>query len=301
MIFLNNIFAESDRIKESIKKYGYAPEHNFWCYACEEESDLKAVFAESKDGSGLLTLEEENKKICYVFSSPVAPPSYRIEVIIEYLNFIFETKEVKKIGFELEQGLYENLIKALPDKFKARRIIDTLIWPVHDLKIFDEKLSGGEWKKLRKLNNKLYREHTIEIADAKTYGNKDALHNLIKECEEKRAAGDRAYFSSYHEFVEKNFEGTDEARIFIIDGKACGINAGWMIPNSNTFYGAIMLHNYSISGLGEALCLENLLFLKSHGYNQVNTGGGDKESVKFKNRFHPQYSYKTYYFYIVRK
>lgn len=300
MIFLNDIQAKSEPVKESIEKYGYAPEHNFWWYACQNEKDSKTVFAESKDGSGLLTIEEIGKKRCEVLSSPVAPDSRRVEVIIEYLNLVFESTEIKKVEFELETELYKNLIKALPDKFKARSINFTLTWPIYNLETFDDSLSGGLWKNLRKVKNKFYQNHSVEILDAKTYEDKEVLHALIDECKRRRKARDRAIFSPYHNFVEDNFEGADEARLFAVNGKVCGINAGWKIKNSDIFYGAIMLHDYSLPGLGETLYLENLIFLKSHGYRQVNMGGGDKDSMEFKDKFHPQSFYKTHYFCIIK-
>lgn len=74
-----------------------------------------------------------------------------------------------------------------------------------------------------------------------------------------------------------------------------------MIPNSNTFYGAIGLHNYSYVGLGDVLYLEDLSWLKSQGIREANMGGGESGLTAFKEKFHPKYSYKTHIFSIMRK
>jgi len=300
MIFSTNILSDKNRIEKIINKYGYAPEHNYDWYACQSDKGLDLTFAESNDGAALFTTEEGLQK-CSVFSSPIAPPSRRVEVIIEYLENIFKLKKVKKVELELETDLHKSLLQVLPNNFKARRINFTLTWPIYNLTTFDDSLSGGQWKKLRKLNNKFYRDHSIKILDAKTFEDKNSLHNLVDECKKNRVAKDRAYFESYHKFIENNFEGADEARIFIVDGKVCGINAGWKIINSNTFYSAIVLHNYSLQGLGEAIYIDNLIFLKNRGYQHLNIGGGHKEDLVFKNKFHPESFYKTHYFCIIKK
>src|SRR5574343_1746230 len=101
-----------------------------------------------------MTLEEIDKKICYIFSSPLSLPSKRADVIVEYLKFIFREKNIEKVGLEIEDDLYIQLIKILPKEFKARKINFTLTWPIYDLNSFDDSLSGGQWKKLRKIRNK---------------------------------------------------------------------------------------------------------------------------------------------------
>ena len=108
MIFYEDTLSEQLRIETAIKKYGYAPEHNFWWYQCQAEEGSKNIFAESKDGSGLFNIEEKNKKGCTVFSSPIAGPANRIPVIIEYLTSIFQSGKIEKVTLELEDELYKN-------------------------------------------------------------------------------------------------------------------------------------------------------------------------------------------------
>ncbi len=301
MIFYEDTLSEQPRIEKAIKKYGYAPEHNFWWYQAQTEKKTKNVFAECKDGSGLLTIEERDKKRCYIFSSPIAPPQRRVAAILEYLNCIFQSKNIEKVVFELESELYKELISSLPQNIKARKINYTLTWPVYNLKNFDEKLSGNKWKALRKTKNKFYHQHSVEVVNAKKLNDKKSLIYIINEWKKKRGGHDRAHFFPYNNFIEKNLKGVDEARVVIIDERVCGINAGWLIPNSNRFYGAIGIHDYSLPRLGDVLYLEDLTWLKAKGYKEADMGGGEKALTDFKNKFHPELFYKTHVFSVIKK
>lgn len=153
---------------------------------------------------------------------------------------------------------------------------------------------------MRKTKNKFYKNHSVALLDAKEYEDKKSLHSIVDEWRKKRGGNDRAHLFPYHNFIDLNFKGATEARVFTVDGKACGINAGWMIPNSNIFYGALGIHNYSLPGLGDVLYLEDLDWLKNHGYEEANMGGGESELTNFKNKFRPKSFYKTHIFSVVK-
>ena len=299
MIFFEDTLSERQRIEEAIKKYGYASEHNFWWYQCQANKESKNIFAEYEDGTGLLTIKKKDKYI--IFSSPLAPESRRVPVIIEYLNCVFQSQKIKKVTFEIENELYKKLIKALPATLKARKINYSLTCPVYNLENFEPDLPGNRWKTLRKEKNKFYRNHSVLISDAKTYKDKGALHYIINEWRKKRSGHDRTHLSPYHNFINENFKGSTEARILIVDEKTCGINAGWMIPNSNRFYGSLGIHDYSISGLGDILYLEDLTWLKTKGYKEADMGGGETALTNFKNKFRPESFYRTYIFSVVKQ
>jgi hypothetical protein len=256
---------------------------------------------EFDNGEGLLTIEERDKKRITVFSSPIASPSRRAKIIIEYLEKIFELLEIEKVIFELESFLYKEVLGGLPKNLKARAINYTLTWPVYNLKNLDASLAGGHWKTLRKAKNKFYENYLVSVADAKTYQDKESLRLIINEWRKKRGGSDRSHFSAYNNFIEGDFRGADEARVFIVNNKAVGINAGWLIPNSNRFYGALGIHNYSLPDLGDVLYLEDLLWLKEHGYKEADMGGGEGALTSFKSKFYPESFYKTNIFSVVKK
>jgi len=300
MLFFEDTSAEEQRIKETIKKYGDMPEHNFPWYQCQAEKKYHNVFVQRKNGMGILTIEEEGKKESTVFSSPLAPCKLRAEFLCEYITYVFCSGRIIKVFMELEDELYKEFIKNLQAGTKARRVNYTLTWPIYDLGLFDSSLCGNKWKSLRKTKNKFYQNHIVTISDAKKYNDKKSLHLIIDEWRKARKAHDRAYFIPYHTFIDKNFEGASEARVFAVDGRACGINAGWLIPNSNRFYGAMGIHDYSLPGLGDVLYLEDLSWLKAKGYKEADMGGGEKALTEFKTKFHPKSFYKTRTFSVIK-
>lgn len=124
---------------------------------------------------------------------------------------------------------------------------------------------------------------------------------MVFDWKKARTAGDKAYYEEYINIIDGNFKGTDTARIFVVDGKPAGMNAGWMIPNSERFYGAIGLHDYSWPELGDMLYLEDLEYLKSHGYGEVDMAGSWHGLLDFKKKFLPESYYKTHVFCVAKK
>lgn len=301
MKFFENTLAEQPRIEEAIKRYGYAPEHNFWWYQFQPDEDSKNVFVEFDKGAGLFTIERKDKKNCIVFAGPIAPISQRVPILVEYLEHMLKFSNIEKVTLELETDLYKEFISSLPEDLKARAGNFILTWPVYDLKAFNSELSGKHWKTLRKEKNRFYQNHSVESADAKTYKDKESLHAIIDEWCKERAGNDRVHRHLYHNFIDENFMGTSEARVFIVDGRAVGINAGWPIPNSDSFYGALGIHNYSLPDLGDMLYLEDLLFLKTKGYAKADMGGGEEALTNFKKKFQPESFYDTHTFSVVKQ
>ncbi len=301
MIFLKNILKKQSVIENSIKKYGYAPEHNFWWYHFQSNKDFKNVFVSFSDGSGLFTIEEREKKKSVVFSSPIAPPSRRVPIIIEYLEHILKSRRIQKVTLELETSLRKELLGKLPSSLKAGAISCTLSWPVYDLKKFDKTLPGKHWKTLRRARNKFYQSHNVRIVDAKTYKDKKEIALIFDQWQKNRGGRDRTHRFPYDNFLKGDFKGSTEARIFIVDDKAVGINAGWLIPNSKRFYGALGIHDYSLPDLGDMLYLEDLIYLKEKGYIEADMGGGENALTNFKKKFQPESFYKTHYFSIVKR
>lgn len=291
---------EQPRIEKAIKKYGYAPEHNFWWYQAQADENSKNVYVEFNNDEGLFTIEETNKKRITIFSSPIAPPERRAEIIVEYLEHIFKFTQIEKVTLELESVLYKNFLKIIPSNLKARSINYTLTWPIYNLEAFNYLLPGKHWKTIRKEKNNFYNEYSVKFVDAKDYKDKEALYLIINEWRKKRGANDRAHFYPFINFISKNFKGAIEARVMLVNDKAVGINAGWLIPNSNRYYGSIGIHNYSFSNLGDMIYLEDLSWLKDRGYKEADMGGGEKELTAFKNKFLPKEFYKTHVFSVVK-
>lgn len=301
MKFYDDVAAVQPLVEETIAKFGYSPEHNFhwYQYCADEKKQEKNVFVAAEQGDGLLTVLKKDSAT--VFSSPIASPERRLPLLVEYLEAAFAMPNVKKVWLELETPLRKDLLKALPEKFKANRLDYTLTWPVMNLKAFDAALPGGHFKYLRKAKHKFYREHQVAVLNANKFEDGASLHRIVDEWKKNRGVHERAYPTCYHNIIDGGFVGMTEARIFVLDGKPVGINAGWMIPNSKRFYGGVGIHNYAAPDLGLILYLEDVEFLKSRGYGEADMGGSWHGSLEFKNEFLPESYHKTHIFSVVKK
>lgn len=301
MKFYDDVAAIQPLIEKTIAKFGYSPEHNFYWYkfCSDARKGEKNVFVFTEQGEGLLTVVE--KKAILVFSGPMAPPERRVQLLNEYLGEALAMPGVRKVWLELETPLRREFLRALPDQFRANPINYTLTWPIMNLKIFDTALPGGHFKYLRKAKHKFYRMHNVEVVGAKTFKDPKSLHDIVDAWRKKRGGHDRTFDARYHNAIDGNFAGMSEARVFVVDGIAAGINTGWMIPNSNRYYGAIGVHNYAFPDLGLMLYLEDLEFLKVRGYGEADMAGGEAALTAFKNEFLPESYYRTHVFSVVKK
>ena len=300
--FEDTVKAEPE-ISAMIKEFGWAPEHNYHWYQYYQHyynPPQKNIYAHNGRG-GLFAAYDEEEDAYYVNFDPMAPPEDRIPLLLEYITHIFTGTSAKKIWFQLMMDDRRKLSRALPPAYACKPIYFTIVWPVYDLALFDPALPGGHYKAMRKEMHKFYREHAVEVADAKTFPDRAALHALVENWKKGRFHHDKAMIGVYHAMIDANFLGTDEARIFVVDGKAVGFNAGWMIPNSDRFYGAIGIHDYSIDDLGTMLYLEDMVWLKKRGYREVDMGGSETSALPFKKKFCPQSFYKSAIFSVVKK
>jgi len=302
MRLLDDTVAARTHIEATIKKYGWAAEHNyFWYQYCEDSYDppQNNVFFENDFGA-LFTIYNKEKDFYFTYE-PLASSENRAALLIEYIGWIFSHTSSKKIEFQLEMSIRRKLLQMLPSNCHAPRINYTLTWPIFDLRKFDPELPGGFFKTIRKESHKFYREHQVEVKNAKTFEDQTALHDVVDNWRKNRTHHDRAMAGMYHRMVEGRFEGMDEARVFIVDGHPRGFNAGWMIPNSDRFYGGVGIHDYTLNDLGTMLFLEDLMWLKNRGYGEVDMGGSEKKTLLFKSKFGAQSFYKSAVFSIVKR
>lgn len=303
MQFYEDTVAERPRIEAAIQKFGWAAEHNFWWYQYYQywyAPTQRTIFAENNHGA-LCTVFIERNQEYFVMFDPLAPREHRVPLLMEYVSWIFSHTPAKKIWFQLDKAERREFLRSLPDEYRSNPIYYTLVSPIYDLRMFDPALPGGHYKGLRKEMHRFYREHQVAVADAKTFENREGLHTLVDSWKEKRPNTEKSMVGVYHHMIDANFAGTDEARIFVVDGKPAGINAGWNIPNRQRYYGSVGIHDFSTDGLGAMLYLEDLAYLKGRGYGEVDMGGSEKSLLAFKNKFCPQSYESMVVFSVVRK
>lgn len=310
MDFLDVDNKETEAIaQQTIAAYGYAPEHNFsWYLFCGGEYESSRRIAEKKErnvfvrfeeGFGLLTKEDKGG-IYSVFSEPLAPPGHRASVLQEYAQYALQSLLAKKVVLDIESQTRENLLAILPSHLRALRpsLAYTLVSPVVNIDKFDYGLSGKRNKLLRYTKNRFFREHAVEIKDAREI-EKNHLYDVVERWKKSRHAHGRVAAERYYGLIDSGFREMEHAVVFIVDGQPRGFYAGWPIPNTSSYYLGVVLHDYSFAEVGVLLYLDVLERLRTSAYTHVDLGGGDKPITDFKNQFQPESWYTTYAFSIV--
>ena len=290
-------------IQKAIRRYGHCAEHNYYHYQYYEEDKEKNIFFRLEDNKGILTSYDEKNDIWYLFPSGIlAPKEERFDILIRFLDYILKKKKAKKLCVEVDEDFRKGILKKFKNSKSYRACSSPFIlyWPLYNMSKFDSELRGKEWKKLRNIRNRFYKQHKVKVVDTKKVP-KEELKKILDVWLKRRNAHDRVEKHYFVNLIENNLKGVDMAKTLVVDGKPCSITAGWKIPNSNNYYSHVGILDYSYEGLGEVTNIEDLKLLKRKNYDYVDFGGSDKVLLYFKKKFKPEKIYKTYIFSIVRK
>ena len=290
-------------IERAIRKYGHCVEHNYHHYQYYECPKEKNIFFKLENGRGILSNHDEKNKIWNLFPSGIlAPQEERFDILSGLLDCTLKKKKVQKLCVEVGEDFRKEILRKLKnsDRFRVCSSPYILYWPLYNLSSFNSKLNGKEWKKLRNVKNRFYKQHKVKVIDTKTIP-KEELKRIVSSWLKRRNAHDRVEKHYYENLIDNDMKGMDMAKSLIVDGKPCSITAGWKIPNSNNYYSSIGILDYSHEGLGEITNIEDLKQLKKKGYEYADFGGSDKVLLYFKKKFGPEKIYKTYLFSIVKK
>lgn len=302
MKVISDIAKHEKKIKSSISKFGYCAEHNYMHYFYMQNAKEKnAVFDFGKDK--LLLANVNNKNKWFLFPNGIlAPKNERYSLLKKFLDYALIKMKTKKIFVEADEELRREILNKLKNskKYRACSYAYILYWPLYNMSKFDDKLRGKEWKKLRNIKNRFYKQHKIKVVDSKKVP-KEELKKILDMWLRKRQVRERVKKQYYANLIESNFKGTDMAKTLIVDGKPCSITAGWKIPNSNNYYSHVGILDYSHEGLGEVANIIDLKQLKRKNYEYADFGGSTKALLYFKKKFKPERIYKTYVFSIVRR
>jgi hypothetical protein len=288
--------------ENSINKWGHCDEHNFSHFLSLGTSAKIPVFVSFSSSMGILALKSKTGKIWYVVREVLAPKEKKADLFLEFAEYIIANLGIEKIQVEFEEEFRNELLQKLENTdLRAYAVNYHLDWPLFDMEKWDgDTMQGRDWKKLRNIKNKFYREHKIEAKNPADVDKKE-LKRIVSEWKSKRNADDFAYTHEYMDVVENRFNGFDEVRILFIDDRPRAITAGWKVPNSNQYYSSLGIFDYSFDRLGEIANLDDLTYLKAKGYKVVNFGGSDSDLLEFKKKFRPHSQYRTYTFSIARK
>ena len=297
MDIITDIVLEKERVMDLIKKYGYAAEHHYFCYVYMDEHNSDNVIFEFDNGC---ILAKKQKDEWYVVGRGIlAVPEHRLNIFREFLSYIY-SNGAKKLEVETEPEFRKLLLKELKEDYGIRPINCKLTWPVFDMKIWDEKMQGKDWKDMRYYWNKFFREHKVEFKGAHDFDETTLMH-IYEDWKKQRTTGDRTYGQFYIRAIKNNFEGFDVTRIMVVDDKPVAITAGFKVPAINYYYSAVGIYTREFDRTGEIANMDDLINLKKIGIEIVDFGGGEDTLTAFKKKFHPTSYYDTVYYSIVPK
>jgi len=296
---ISDIFKSKREIESCILRYGHLSQHNYYFYLNYSREKEKCIFFDFGIKKGIFAYQKQDT--WRILTDPIAPQDDKNKLIVDIVSWLFKNNKAKKIIMEdICEGLRKELVGT--SKNKSWRVIRpsySLVWPIFDL----ENWTGGgkDWKRLRNLYHKFFKDNRIEIKRPGEINSKD-LEKMILGWKKQRRDTDHVHLLPYLRFVESGFEGCDIVRIFECDSKPISIVAGWPIPNSDrAYYSCMGIYNYDYRNIGEASYWDELLALKKAGYKKVDLGGSEGGLLAFKMKFHPVSSYKTYNFSILKR
>lgn len=283
MQLIFDIKGKKKLIEDSIKKYGYGVEHNYWNLRYLDGRGTRSAFFED-NGMGVMCINYAG--IWEMLPGILATEEKRLRVLEKFLDCLFAKENPKKVFVQASEESRKK-IKTMK-KYKIPDYCRTFYFPVYNLKDWDAAMPGKKWKKLRNLKNKLYSEHKVEFAPCANIS-KEALKKLLYSWKKGRNAADSLWQPQFYDNVmENNFEGIENARSLVVDGIPCTISGGWKIPKSSSYYSALGLLNYKFEGIGEVGIIEEFNLLKDKGYEHVNLGQSGRSLLDFKKKFYPR-------------
>lgn len=290
----------ADLIRKAIARFGCNAEHHLDHFQkCQEEGTENYCFS---FGDGLVLLANfclKERSWSLFASGILAPKEEKAEMFLEFSAYCLNVMKASTLSAELERELYDQVVKR-EAHLSILAIEDVYNWPIVDLKGFNGELLGNDYYELRKVRRKFMRENSFVIVHPRSVGI-EALRGILESWMGKRKGADETNSAEYEAWVRDGFEGIDFAACWIVNNTPSAIVAGWQIPNSGGFYLSIVLHNYSVAGLGEMIYLESLLELKRRGYSFCDLGGSDQLLFRFKKKFLPSESYETVLFSVGKK
>jgi len=271
-----------------------------WFSVCIKDETGKPVFVEFEEGSGLLVHKYSNE--WNVWSDPLCDRSKSADKIIEFSDKVLDGQTKKIWCTDVSDNVRPKIIAR--EILKVSEVDYSLFWPVLKMAEYVPALPGSHFKELRNAKNKFYKEHKVRIVSPNTI-EKEALHQIVdnwKDVVLKKQKEEDIYYLKYQKAINNGFKGFLTARVFIVDDKPVGFNAGYEVPNSpGRFTGAIGIHDYSVNDLGTVLWLEDLDWIKNAEYKEFDMQGDEGDRLKLKLRFGAVIERKTDTFSVMKK
>lgn len=300
MEIINDINLNKELIDHSMNKYGYCAEHYYYCFLYNIETWEQPYIFKFDEDSLILAKYDTADNDWYVFVGVLASNDSWLNYLYEFLEYCF-SKNARKVWVEFttekrkELLNYNNSNKNSRKNYKINKINYTLTWPVFKMSEWTgDKMIGKEWKDIRYYWNKFFREHKVEFRSYVS-SDKEILKEIVLRWKKERTGKDKTYDHYYLNTIDNNFLGY-ETRVIIVDGKICGVTAGYKLTNRNYYYSSIGIIVKEFDRIGEIANMDDLIECKNRGYDFVDFGGGEEQLTEFKKKFNPTYFYKTHVF-----
>lgn len=280
-------------IANLISEKGYSCDHNYWHNKNMEEEGVKPALYINKD-KAIFCLHYKDEDD-YEQLSDVIPKDKTKQTIYEFAQHIF-SKGANKFFISTTPELRKEIQK--DKRYNVSKVLRSFESPIFNLNNFDFSLSGKEWKKVRNHINFLTKNHKIEVEDCRNIKKEELLALINDWSKARKSLVSKSWKPYFENFVKNNFQGCKITRCITIDNQPCSISAGWEIPNSNTYYSAIGIHNYKYNGLGEFAYIDELKELKRNNYSLIDLGGSEKRFFDFKKKFQPEKTYNVVFYWI---
>ena len=300
MKIYSNIKKYKSKIMDSIRKFGFSPEHNYYHNLYRQTPDKRCVFFDFGGKMGLMAMFKKKSNVWYISGEVLASEEERLNVLFKFLDYAVIKKKARKVSVEFSGKFKSAVLKKLKNSSYRASMNYLLYWPVYEVKKWDDKLSGKQWKKFRNIRNRFYNNSSVDVKNPRRI-DKNTLKSILFAWLKRRHPRDMVDCTYYLNVINNKFKGFEIVRALSINDEICSFSAGWKIPNSNDFYCAIGIFNYKYKDMGEFVNLDDLIHIKKKGYSRVDLGGSDKAILQFKKKFRPEKIYKTYVFSISKK
>ncbi len=145
-------------VKRSLQKFSHFVEHNFEHYLCTAASDNTLAFFDFGKGRGALASHNQKNKWSVFPNGIIAPMDERWKLLEKLLNHLLLHKKAKKVVIEADERFCKEIREHLLEskKLKVLHINFLLHWPVFHMELFDSKMKGRKWKKMRNIHELIF-------------------------------------------------------------------------------------------------------------------------------------------------
>ena len=142
MEIITDINDSKKEIIDSIKRHGFANEHNFWYLYNQQTYHIRPHFFKFGNGCGIMSTRHESG-VWEIIGEVLAPPEKRLEMFEYLLGYALISKKDKKVFTSVPESFVYTISSMFKQSTKYRITKPLLSYtPIFDMEKWDEKLNG---------------------------------------------------------------------------------------------------------------------------------------------------------------